>query len=53
MENKEQQYIYAYLGKNGLVSFYNKRLEGISGTGYLGKIKLHKGNQPEPADEVV
>jgi hypothetical protein len=51
MENKEQQYIYAYLGENGLVSFYNKRLEGISGTGYLGKIKLYEGNTPLLADE--
>jgi hypothetical protein len=44
-ENKEPIYLYAYLGEQGHVSLYDRRLEGISGTGYLGRIKL------EPADE--
>ena len=42
---KEPQYLYVYLGEKGLVSFYNKRLDGISGTGYLGRIKLEDENK--------
>lgn len=38
--NKEPIYLYVYLGEGSHVDFHNKRLEGLSGVGYLGKIKL-------------